>query len=536
MLILVPPTLLLLGALAIVITDKSKPKYSRSWLIAMTTTLVAWIIIGLFRLYLPTTVNLLDWKPEELFFASPKLSIDYLTWPYAMALITICLASILTDTARSQQESNPTSWAASMSITAIGLIALLAGNPLTMVMAWSLVDIVELVYFLTSQPKGKFTQRMISAFAVRLLSIVAFIWATMVGWMEVGSFDFTEMPSRAGIYFLIAAGLRLGVLPLNVPFFEEPELNKGSGTLLRLAPVASSLGVIAYLPIDALSIRPFWILPIRILTTLSILYASIMWASRDSETEARPYWIIALAGLAITSALNGMAAYSRAWGVALLLSGSLVFLFHPRIKRLRFLLLIGMLGIIALPYTAAASGWMGIIGQSFNFWSVMMILAHAILILGYIRYILTARSATTGLETWAKITFPLGFILIIQTTIALGIVGWPGVFTSELWLPSIVSLAIVCATVIAFWRLNISPYEIQFSENNKTITRIRAISHRIQEIFSFQWFYKLLLAGYRLLSQVFNTIISILEGEGGILWSIVLLILIITIMFSQAGG
>ncbi len=536
MFILVPPLLLLLGALAIVIADKSKPKYARSWLIAISTTFAAWIIIGIFRLYLPSTVNLLDWKPEALFLASPKLSIDYLTWPYAMALITICLASILTDTARSQQESNPISWAASMSITAIGLIALLAGNPLTMVMAWAFVDIVELVYFLTSQPKGKFTQRTISAFAVRLLSIMAFIWATMVGWTEVGYFDFTEMPSRAGIYFLIAAGLRLGVLPLNLPFFEEPDLNRGSGTLLRLAPVASSLGVIAYLPIDALIIRPFWVLPIRILTTLSILYASIMWASRESETEARPFWIIALAGLAITSAINGMAAYSRAWGVALLLTGSLLFLFHPRIKRLRFLLMIGMLGMIALPYTPAASGWMGLVGQSLNFWGVLMILAHAILILGYIRYILTARSATTGLETWAKITFPLGFILIIQTNIALGIVGWPGVFTGELWLPSIISIIIVSATVIAFWRLNISPYEIQFSENNKTVTRIRAISHRIQTIFSFQWFYQVLLAGYHSLSRVFITIISILEGEGGILWSIVLLILIITIIFSQAGG
>lgn len=536
MFILVPPLLLLLGALAIVIADKSKPKYARSWLIAISTTFAAWIIIGIFRLYLPSTVNLLDWKPEALFLASPKLSIDYLTWPYAMALITICLASILTDTARSQQESNPISWAASMSITAIGLIALLAGNPLTMVMAWAFVDIVELVYFLTSQPKGKFTQRTISAFTVRLLSIMAFIWATMVGWTEVGYFDFTEMPSRAGIYFLIAAGLRLGVLPLNLPFFEEPDLNRGSGTLLRLAPVASSLGVIAYLPIDALIIRPFWVLPIRILTTLSILYASIMWASRESETEARPFWIIALAGLAITSAINGMAAYSRAWGVALLLTGSLLFLFHPRIKRLRFLLMIGMLGMIALPYTPAASGWMGLVGQSLNFWGVLMILAHAILILGYIRYILTARSATTGLETWAKITFPLGFILIIQTNIALGIVGWPGVFTGELWLPSIISIIIVSATVIAFWRLNISPYEIQFSENNKTVTRIRAISHRIQTIFSFQWFYQVLLAGYHSLSRVFITIISILEGEGGILWSIVLLILIITIIFSQAGG
>jgi hypothetical protein len=75
-----------------------------------------------------------------------------------------------------------------------------------------------------------------------------------------------QIPQKAGIYFLLAAGLRLGVLPLNLPVQNSSDSKHGSALLIRLAPVASSLALIANLPqvywrLKALCIPSLWSSP-----------------------------------------------------------------------------------------------------------------------------------------------------------------------------------------------------------------------------------------------------------------------------------
>lgn len=535
MLIIVPIALLLVAAVVIRIINSVKPNFSTTWLIAAGATFSAWLVISGLRLYLPSTVNLIGWQPEVLFHASPKLLLDYQTWPYALSLVTLCMAVIFTDSARTRTESSPVTWAGSLAITSIGLLALLAGDPLTMVMAWAFVDLIELVYLLSTQDSDVFYPRIILFYGIRLLSIIMFIWATMVGWLDAGSFDLTTIPARSGMYFLIAAGLRLGVLPLNLPFLNEPELKRGAGTLLRLAPVASSLSVISRLPENAFTIRPNWVLPLQAMTALAAIYSAGMWATRADETEARPYWIVSLASFGIACAINGQAEASRAWGVALLLSGSMLFLFYPRIKRMRFLLFTGLIGLVALPFTPSATGWQGLIGQGFNFWSAVMILAHALLVLGYLRYILTASDAATGLETWARIIYPLGLIFTFQTHVAIGLIGWPGVFTVGLWWGGLASLLITILALILVWRLGLIPPYFFLPEGGKSFVLIRKVLPLIEDFFRLDWAYRLVWSIYTLFGKLMVTIIAILEGEGGVLWALLLLVLLITVLFSMGG-
>jgi hypothetical protein len=180
MLIFVPILLLLFGAITIAIIYRVKTRVGLTWLVAVGSSLVAWLIMALMRLYLPTTIPLINWEPETLFYASPFLMVDYISWPYAIALITINIAFIFTDSARSKTNINPMNWAGSMAITAIGLMALLAGNPLTMVLAWALVDGVEFVYLLSVQQDNRHNHHIILLYASRLLSLIMFTWVNSI--------------------------------------------------------------------------------------------------------------------------------------------------------------------------------------------------------------------------------------------------------------------------------------------------------------------------------------------------------------------
>jgi hypothetical protein len=258
MLILLPVGLLLLASLAIFILDLTRPKFGTSWLIAFGTSIVGWVTDLLFmRLRLPTQLVLLDlgWADNGDLFGRFSLLLDYDSWPYALALITITLAVILSDAARTRYESTPRAWSACLIIAAFGLLAILSGTSLTMMVAWVLLDLLEVYHLLRLQDTTQFNFRIVISYGVRTASVLLLFWGTVQGWAGIGDFDLTQIPQNAGFIFLLAAGLRLGVFPLNLPFLREPVLRRGAGNLIRMMPVAASLSLLARLPIDLLTLN-----------------------------------------------------------------------------------------------------------------------------------------------------------------------------------------------------------------------------------------------------------------------------------------
>ena len=119
--------------------DRVRPKFGTAWLIATGASIVAWLTVFFLRLRLPTTLPLLTWEGSDLnLLGHFSLILDYQSWPYALALTTITLAIVLTGAARTRYDSTPRAWAASLTITALGLLALQAGTSLTMMAAWAI--------------------------------------------------------------------------------------------------------------------------------------------------------------------------------------------------------------------------------------------------------------------------------------------------------------------------------------------------------------------------------------------------------------
>jgi len=231
-------------------------------------------------------------------------------------------------------------------------------------------------------------------------------------------------------------------------------------------------------------------------------------------------------------ALNGAAPASRAWGTALLLSGSTLFLFDPPIRRIRFLPILGILGFIGLPYTLAASGWEGLIGTRFTFGSALMLLAHTMLVLGYLRYTFEITGTVTGLERHARITYPLGLILIVQTIVILTLGGWPGSLTPGLWVASLASL-LLAGLIASFYFWQGAQISALIQKQNFRFYRLGSVLIQgFQNILSLQWLYQSLGWIFRQTAAVGLTVSRIIEGEGGILWSLVFLVILITLFLA----
>ena len=536
MILLLPIGLLLVASLVITILDRVRPRFGTSWLIATGACIVSWLIVFILRLRLPTSLALFSWKGSDLnLLGNFSLLLDYDSWPYVLALITITLAVVLTGAARTRYDSTPRSWAASMTITAMGLLALQSGTSLTLMIAWVLADLMELFYLLRLDDAPQFNLRIIVSYGVRMASIAVLFLATMVGWRANGNFDLSQIPQNAGLLFMLAAGFRLGVFPLNLPFLQEPGLRRGGGNIIRLAPVASSLVLLARLPEDLIPpVLSSWTWLFFALLAIAALYAAFRWLSAADEIEGRPFWIVAWAALATASVLNGQPRASMAWGLALLLPGSLLFLYYPRVQRMNFLLYFGLIGLIGLPYTPLASGWLGLTGGGLSIWTFLFLIAHTVMVFGYINRILQPGGEAGALESWARIVYPLGMIVIIQGILTLGLIGWPGSLTVGLWWMPTVSTLLVFGALILIRRLGISPPYLQLPASSQVSRILDWVIPRLEPVFRLEWLYQVGWRVFNFIGKTLQAFSTILEGEGGILWTTLLLVLLITVL--TGGG
>jgi hypothetical protein len=535
MLLLVLFALLILTVLAIIITQALKPNTGRAWLIAIIGSGFALVCVLVLRLNLPTQIQIGTWQPFELWHGRLSLLLDYISWPYALALVTLCLAVILTNTTRTDVKTSAITWAGSIALTAVNLLAITAGDPVTLALAWALIDMIKLGYLLLLEHSRKQGTELIAAFGMRLASLLALLAATGTAWKYRPDFNLNSIPQEAAILFLLAAGLRMGVLPLNLTYMDAPELRRDSGLLMRLFPMASAFMLIARLPAGIGMMPGLAPSLLRILALLAAVYSSLMWLTRKTEYEARPFWTVALASFGVISALNGLPEASRAWGMALLLVGSLLFLFDPPVRRIRFLIVIGMGGLLGLPYTPLISGWDGILNQGLNWSAWVLIGVHALMLLGYLRFILERSSPITGLEKHVRISFPLGLVIILEAIYIIGFVGWPGSFVLGTPLPGLVSLGIASLGIFAFLRLGL---QFPFTELQKQLPAyrlLRMLFEQVTQILSLRWLQKLGLYILNLLAKAGNMMTRIIEGPGGILWSLVFIVLLMTLFLSQVS-
>ncbi len=523
MIILVTTLFPVLIAFSMILIHWMRPNFRYFWLIAFSGAFITWISVLLWRFNLPIELVLPAWEPQQLFSQSLSFFVDSLTWSFAFGIATLILVVITTATARENFPA-PNLWAATLTLGSFGILAALADNPLSLLMIWAAIDLIELLSQLQSVNSAQASERVVIAFSARVAGAVMLLWASLVSTSVGSPMDFHNAPPQSGLFLLLASGLRLGVLPLHLPYASESAIRRGFGSALRLISATSGIILLARIPTESV-ISPFTPF-LLILVTIAALYGSWMWLRATDELTARPFWLIGVASLSIAAALRGEQTGAASWGLALLLVGSVIFLASVYQKWINRALLIGLWGISTLPFSVTASGWQH--GMS-NFWPVwpFLLIAHAILLAGYVRHALrpSNRVPFENLDLWARNTYPGGISLSLFVILILGITVFENNYPTGALFYSVV---VFLLSGLVLWlvprvRWMQSPRAHWVNSSGTTIVWL-------------DWFFRALWNLYRALGRFSEVITSILESDGGIIWTLLFLVLLASLLSQRMPG
>lgn len=527
-------------------------------------------MVLLARADVPRVITLFSWEPATLFPVSPSLLIDDISWYFALALMSLSLSLIVTSISRLGQThksdlnqiqnkigviegqgipdeaissgkpvsieehgltSNWQSWAGILVLTSLGLVAVTAGNMLTLLLAWAALDMIELVILLGQVIESKSRERIILAFTARMAGIGTVLLAGIIPWSQGIPLSFEAISQSTSIYLLLAAGLRLGVLPLHLPLIHVLPLRRGLGTVLRLVPAASSyILLVRVANIGVLGPATPYLLG---LTALAGLYAAMNWMSARDELNGRPLWLIGTASLAVAAAILNHPTAAIAWSMASILSGGLIFSISMRHKNLIPIAFLGLINLSALPFSPT---WLGTAlyqnSSSFSeiippfllyLFSFAFFLVHSLLLAGFIRHAIrgifpSRERPVEHVERWVWFLYPIGLVFITVTHFLIGLWLHPNLneipFTG--WIMGVSAVIISLLIWYIPWR-----YSQAFLPKDQPIK-----TSPLNNLFSLEWMYRLFWRLFRLITRLIALISTILEGDGGILWALVLFALI----------
>lgn len=491
-----------------------------AWIASALGALLAWVSILFWQIDLPVRLPINPWAPAALFHAAPNFKADAYAWLYAISLGALAAAVTLTSLARITVPG-PVSWIGAVALALVGLLAVMADNILSLALVWTAIDLLEYLNTLRISRSSSLNERAVISFSFRALGTALALWAAVVSAAGGRHASLEETPPQAGLFMLLAVGLRLGVIPLHLAYQNDPALRRGIGTSLRLTAAATSLVVLTRLPVGIVheTLLPF----LLALVALAALYSGWKWLSLPDEINARPYWIIGMSALSLAAALRGSPQGSAAWGAALILFGGLSFLYSSRQVWLTRLLAVFALFLFSLPFTLTATGWMGNFPAPVLFWPLFLA-AHAMLIAGYLRHLFhNGDTPFSELPRWAQAAYPPGLGIIAATILLTGLWGWPGSLQMGAW-PIALSMAGLAALVgLAALRLRrLFPSQRSSPEAAELLETRVSYFARAQEFLA-----GLLWGVYRLAGRLFGYLSTLLEGDGGLLWTLLLLLIFI---------
>jgi hypothetical protein len=254
---------------------------------------------------------------------------------------------------------------------------------------------------------------------------------------------------------------------------------------------------------------------------VATLYAGWIFLRAPDFQEARPLWIMGTGCLAVAASLQGNPIGAAGWGTAILLVGGPLFAISMADRWAKRALLLGLWIVSALPFSLTAEAWSA--ARSHWIWIIpIFLIGQAMLLAGTFHQALRSPTGSAiRIEVLAlKGLQYSGIGLPLLVGMVLGFWGWPGAL--RIGTPLAGLLVIPVATALAWAKrrmplLNPAPAE-WFPA---WLSAISATARREGSE----------VGGN--LQRLAESITRTMEGEAGIMWGLLFLVLFISLI---AGG
>lgn len=509
---LLPSLLLLVGA---GVTWAARRRSDRlTWGLATAFALLTWLSVLVTLPALPAEAALSAWRPASLFASRLEISLDRPAWGILYAIATALLGILLTAVARPASGASG-SRAMMLGYTALAMLAVMAGNLLTVVIAWMLLDLLAFLYLVARVEDAAGAQTLVACLAIdmagTLLALTAAA-ASFAGTLEL-PLGLQSGPLVSTVFLSLAVLLRLGLLPLHFTTSPLPHVRRGLGTLLRVLSPAAALGVLSRSLGESvpLQVAP-WLL---VAGGLGGLVGAARWFLEPVPLRGRTSLVLALAGLGIVSAVSHPQGPAVAIGssaailVTLVVIVSLTEVRTPWHRAWPFIAC-GLL--IGLPWTAGGTLMAGIVPAQpawlTSMGAVLGLVALVLTIAGLLRLGARPVEAWPAGETMVKTLYGLGLALPV-----LALAGFGVLLAQPPTVPGVAGFLVTVLGLGYGW----SRRERLQARRVQRWTRLAAWLDPMP-VYSAVWrAYRWLMNGVRIVGEA-------VEGEGAFLWVLVVLL------------
>jgi hypothetical protein len=515
--------LLVLPAGVIAVLARRNPEIGSTWMIAAGAGALAWLILAGTPLRFFQEITITGWVPTQGYLIKLQFQLDKITWPYALSIIALNIAVMLTSSARIHVKNESFLWAGSLLLTGIGVLACSTLNPLSLILVWTLLDIAELGFILFIRSDRRIESAGLLSFTWRVFGSLILAGVIILAGDKGQPASFPALAGKLLPAVLLAVILRLGIFPLHQGFSQSGSINRSAGNVINLIAPATALVLLGRIPIDFTGYLPVLLI---LLILIYAIFTALQWSTSSGELHGRAFWVFTVAILAIFSTINGQPQFSAVWGMILLIGGGSLFLASPRNKWVSILLMVVFFGISGIPGSASMTAWKGILNGAPVYEIPFFILIVTILYYGYIRFLQTPEGDFSNVDRWVKVVYPTGIGVLILTQWVVFIRTLPTSFTMDFWWCSV--LVVLLTLLVFIWRMRKFPERI-----NRSLSKIEGLfegeaARTLGMIFRFGWLTRIINGLFSLIQQFIGFITSVLEGEGGILWAILLLALLIS--------
>lgn len=512
---LIPAALGLIAALFNYLSDKIKRgiRFRFQINLFIATLILTAALLGI-RLGVPLT-QLSIWQVSSWPLSMVGFVFDLPGWFFAVALSALLLMSV------SATQGNPAdaklhTWGLSFMLTSAGLLAVLAANPLTLMIAWALIDLTEFGYAFIFYPDSSQSSRLIIKLAYRLFGILALIVAFLIAPQTGGDSGFGLLTSTQTVLVIFAAALRLGLLP---PFAQlESSQNPLSMPIrAQFSIVPAAGGLILLSRADTTNLSTAWVYVIVLLALFAAIYSALLWLADQIRAEGKIFWLLGFAALALASAVLAGPGAAFAWASAGIVGSAYLYFRPHRSGMSRIFTAILSLAFIGLPFTPTWNATR-LFDPPGILLSIGFVFPLVLLALGWLRKGLQPVDGENFLEAGNYLIANLVSVLLMIFFLGAGI--WMvvnGAVSGNNWSGVLV---LVCGMMLALinrrFSLKLPPELIMI----------------FQRIVSMEWIGRFAWGFYRQIARYINLLNSLLEGESGTLWSFLALIILISLALS----
>lgn len=543
----IPVGVLLGSALVIILINRGHPNIGVSWLAAILAALIVWG--WTVSLYWQTDLRSEAVTGQITAFSSgrspgseevslsgessavPVFILDRVSYPYMLAVSALLVILLLTAPSYMEVQTAPRLWFFYLLIETIGYLSVSAYDLTFVIYGWVIFDGVDLLTRYIQTRPGRISRGYVIAIAVRFAGTILAASSLAYSNADPNLSDGMFISARAGIFLVLACGLRMGILPITQPYSEMSSSRVGLGTMLRLVSVLTVMPVLSRISMAA--VAPNLGIILSLTGGFASLVGAVGWLLSENAFTGNTYFAMAICGMAFVSSLKGNQASLTAWGVSLALTCASLSLYQIRNVFMNILASLIIICFSGMPFTPNAVGWNGLVSPPYSPKDLLFIIVMLLLIAGAFNHILrTAEKKFSDLEPWMRSVYPLGFLAAAGTHFFIGMFCFEEMFSTGV-IPASVPAFAGGAMLAAF--LHWMPERIR-TQNMLAWARegVSLFWRLMQRLLDMNWLIGIGRTVMRFTARLVYSVTLILENNGGLIWEFLFLAFLVAAAFS--GG